>query len=237
MKPFQFKNFTVSQDRCAMKIGTDGVLLGAWAEAKDAYSILDIGAGTGVIALQMAQRFNAEMIDALEIDAEAFEQAVGNFEQSNWGDRLFCYHASLQEFVEEIDDSYDFIISNPPFFNSTYKKGTISEERANARHADSLPFDVLLKSTSQLLSENGECAFIIPFESEQLFLNSAAQNNLYPNRITRIRGTSSTEIKRSLMQFSFEKIEAHISELVIEKGRHEYTKEYADLVKDFYLKM
>ena len=100
IKPFKFKQFTVKQDKCAMKIGTDAVLLGAWIQLNSPYSVLDIGTGTGIIALQMAQRSFAETIDALEIDADAFEQAVDNFELSDWSDRLFCYHASLQEFVE-----------------------------------------------------------------------------------------------------------------------------------------
>jgi len=137
-KSFQFKQFGIQQDKAAMKVGTDGVLLGAWVSlASKPLSILDIGAGTGLIALMMAQRSDAELIDAIEINDEAYEQAVENFENSDWGDRLFCYHASLQEFSDEIDDTYDLIISNPPFYTSTYKE--LSKERALARHAESLP--------------------------------------------------------------------------------------------------
>ena len=220
-----------------MKIGTDGVLLGAWANSKKAFSILDIGTGTGVIGLQMAQRSFAEIIDALEIDAGAFEQAVENFEASDWGDRLFCYHASLQEFVEEIEEEYDFIISNPPFFNSTYKEGAISDKRILARHSESLPYKVLLESTAKLLSEQGECAFIIPNAEEKLFLKLAAENKLFPNRITRVKGANNSEIKRSLLQLSFQKTEVEINTLVIEIERHVYTPEYINFVKDFYLNM
>lgn len=237
MSIFKFKEFTVFQDKCAMKIGTDGVLLGAWANAKDSISILDIGTGTGVISLQLAQRSYADKIDALEIDADAFEQAVSNFESSDWSDRLFCYHVSLQEFVEEIDEEYDFIISNPPFFNSTYKENEISEKRIIARHTESLPYEVLLESISKLLSEKGECAFIIPFNEENSFLKLASNNNLYPNRITRVKGTDITPIKRSLLQMSFQGSTPIINELIIEKERHIYTEEYINLVKDFYLQM
>ena len=127
-KPFRFKQFSVSQEYCAMKIGTDSVLLGAWARLdSQPNSILDIGAGTGVLALMLAQRSGAELIDAIEIDDAAYEQCVGNFEASDWGDRLFCYHASLDEFTEEIEDQYDLIISNPPFYTDTFK--TENEER------------------------------------------------------------------------------------------------------------
>ena len=155
-KPFQFKEFTIEQDRCAMKIGTDGVLLGAWASVKDnTFSILDIGAGTGVIALMLAQRSQAELIDALEIDEDAYEQCVDNFENSPWGDRVFCYHADLDEFTEEFEDeTYDLIVSNPPFFEPSLAEET-PEARKKARFYDALPFEDLLKNTAQLLSKKG----------------------------------------------------------------------------------
>ena len=196
-KHFQFKQFSIQQNKTAMKVGTDGVLLGCWANINyNPFSILDIGAGTGLIALIMAQRSNAEIIDSIELNIEAFEQTVENFEQSDWGDRLFCYHASLQEFVEEIEDKYDLIISNPPFYTSTYKE--LSEERAMARHADSLPYSDLLKGTSNLLSENGTAAFIIPYSDEDTFISIARENKLFPYRITRVKGAINAPIKRSL---------------------------------------
>ena len=116
-KPFKFKQFEVQQNKCAMKIGTDAVLLGAWASLeKQPFSVLDIGSGTGILSLMLAQRSHAELIDAIEIDADAYEQCVDNFEASLWGDRLFCYHTSLEEFADEIEDRYDLVISNPPFY-------------------------------------------------------------------------------------------------------------------------
>lgn len=236
MKPFKFKQFTIQQDKTAMKVGTDGVLLGAWANL-DSYpnSILDIGAGTGLIALMMAQRCDAETIDAIELNDAAYEQTVENFENSDWADRLFCYHASLQEFTDEMEDKYDFIISNPPFYTSTYKE--LSEERAMARHTESLTYVDLLNSTSRLLSESGNCAFIIPFEDAEIFLKIAEENKLYPNRITNVRGALNTAVKRSLLQFSFVKTEIILSELTLELSRHDYTEGYKNLVKDFYLKL
>ncbi|PHR71651.1 MAG: tRNA (adenine-N(6)-)-methyltransferase [Lutibacter sp.] len=220
-----------------MKIGTDAVLLGSWTQLNSPYSVLDIGTGTGIIALQIAQRSFAENIDAIEIEANAFEQAVENFEASDWSDRLFCYHASLQDFVDEIDDKYDLIVSNPPFYTSTYKKEEIEAKRAMARHSESLPYGFLLNSTEKMLSENGSCAFIIPFEEEEQFLKKASENKLFPFRISRVRGTEKSIIKRSLLQLSFKEIIIEIDELIIEIERHKYTQEYINLTQDFYLKM
>ncbi|WP_456376241.1 tRNA1(Val) (adenine(37)-N6)-methyltransferase [Lutibacter sp.] len=235
-KPFQFKQFTIQQHNTAMKVGTDGVLLGAWVNLDlKPFSILDIGAGTGLIALMLAQRSNAELMDAIELNSEAYEQTVNNFENSDWGDRLFCYHTSLQEFTNEIDDTYDLIISNPPFYTSTYKE--LPQERAMARHTESLPYKELLKSTAKLLSENGSCAFIIPFTEEVNFIAIAKENNLFLNRITHVKGNINSVVKRSLLQFSFFEKTIEKTVLVIEIERHKYTQNYINLVKDFYLKM
>ncbi|MBL4939932.1 MAG: methyltransferase [Lutibacter sp.] len=235
-KSFQFKQFSVQQDKTAMKVGTDGVLLGAWVDLESKpLSVLDIGAGTGLIALMLAQRSDAELIDAVELNDEAYEQTVENFENSDWGDRLFCYHASLQEFSNEIDDTYDLIVSNPPFYTSTYKE--LSKERAMARHAESLPYHELLSSVAKLVSENGSCAFIIPYDATTNFIALAKENKLFPFRITHVKGTHNSPLKRSLLQFSFHEKAIKKSELVIEIARHHYTSAYIELVKDFYLKM
>lgn len=235
-KPFQFKEFSIQQDKTAMKVGTDGVLLGAWADlSNQPDSILDIGTGTGLIALQLAQRSDAMTIDALEIEPNAYEQSVDNFENSNWGDRLFCYHASLQEFADEIDEKYDLIISNPPFYTDTFKE--VEEKRATARHTADLSFTELLSATAKLLNPNGTCAFIIPFKEEVRFLEIAKKNKLFPNKITRVRGNTKSEIKRSLLLLSFSEKILKIDEMLIEIKRHIYTEKYKDLVKDFYLKM
>ena len=233
---FKFKEFNINQDKTAMKVGTDGVLLGAWTSINNnPYSILDIGTGTGLIALQLAQRSNAELIDAIEIDDNAFEQAVNNFEQSNWSDRLFCYHASLAEFVDEIDDKYNLIISNPPFYSENYKSH--NESRNNARFNDSLPFNELIESVSILLDKKGTFNVIIPFREETTFINLAEQFYLFPKRICRVKGNPNSEIKRSLIEFSFSENKVIETNLTIEIERHNYTKEYIDLVKDFYIKM
>ena len=236
MEPFTFKQFAVAQDRCAMKIGTDGVLLGAWTTIDHRpLSVLYIGAGTGIIALQLAQRTTAELIDAIEIDHLAYEQCVENFEASPWGDRLFCYHASLEEFTEEIDDRYELIVSNPPFYSDNYV--TEDPARNTARFADALPFKDLLQHVSVLLSEEGIFSTIIPKKEEQTFIALASEVKLFPTRICRVRGTDTSEVKRSLMEFSFQKTTVEMTSLVIEHSRHNYTQDYCDLVREFYLKM
>lgn len=234
---FQFKQFSVEQDRTAMKIGTDGVLLGAWTPIENnPFSILDIGTGTGIIALMLAQRSAAEQIDALEIDEAAYEQATDNFENSPWNDRLFCFHAGLDEFVEEPEDEYDLIVSNPPFYSEDYK--TNNGQRDLARFQEAMPFVDLIEAASLLLSENGIFSVIIPFKEESTFLALAAAQELFPLKITRVRGTPTSEIKRSLLAFSRNEITNFpIDELIIETTRHSYTSEYIALTKDFYLKM
>ncbi|HLV70726.1 MAG TPA: methyltransferase [Xanthomarina sp.] len=220
-----------------MKIGTDSVLLGAWTSLKkNPFSILDIGSGTGIIALMLAQRSHAELIDAIEIDDEAYEQCVENFENSPWADRLFCFHASLDEFAEEPDgETYDLIVSNPPFYSEDYK--TENSQRDLARFADAMPFGHLIESASKLLSENGVFSIIIPYKEEAYIMVLASKVNLFPNRILHVKGSSTSKIKRSLIEFSFNKSIIQKDELTIETARHQYTTDYINLTKDFYLKM
>ncbi|WP_188361198.1 tRNA1(Val) (adenine(37)-N6)-methyltransferase [Flavobacterium orientale] len=234
---FQFKQFSIQQDRCAMKVGTDAVLLGAWCPIENnPISILDIGAGTGILALMLAQRSNAEQIDALEIDEEAYEQCVENFENSPWSDRLFCFHAGLDEFVDEPEDEYDLIISNPPFYAEDYK--TENSQRDLARFQDALPFEELIEAAGLLLSENGIFAVILPFKEEQRFIDLCREFELFPVKITRVKGNSSTPIVRSLLAFKrYELSTLEADEVIIETARHLYTNDYIDLTKDFYLKM
>ncbi len=239
---FQFKNFQVAHDRCAMKVGTDGVLLGAWTPVDFRPNrVLDVGAGSGLISLMLAQRTDALQIDAVEVDEEAFEQCVSNFENSPWNDRLFCYHASFQELVGELyedEECYDLIISNPPFFEGMISDSGVSEERIQARFNDFLPFEDLLEGASLLLNPEGYFSLIIPYSEEEKIIQLASEFQLFPKKITRVKGTVSSKIKRSL--FLFQKNtspECVLDELILEVDRHVYTPEFAVLVKDFYLNL
>lgn len=233
---FTFKQFSVNQERCAMKIGTDGVLLGAWTPLiNNPYNVLDIGAGTGILSLMLAQRSNAEQIDAIEIDEEAYEQCVENFEASPWGDKLFCFHAGLDEFVDEPEEEYDLIISNPPFYTDDYKSENTSRDLA--RFEDALPFEELIEAAALLLSDNGIFSVIIPYKEEERFVALCQELDLFPLKITRVKGTHTSEIKRSLLAFCRMEQTPLTDELIIEISRHNYTPEYIELTKDFYLKM
>ncbi|WP_430466888.1 tRNA1(Val) (adenine(37)-N6)-methyltransferase [Winogradskyella ouciana] len=235
-KPFQFKQFTVNQDQCAMKIGTDGVLLGAWTSVDhNPFNVLDIGAGTGILSLMIAQRSNAEQIEAIEIDDDAFEQCAENFENSPWNDRLFCFHASLLEYIEAVDEKFDLIICNPPFYSEDYK--TEDKARNLARFSDAMPMEHIIFAIINFLSENGIFSIVIPHKMENTFIEEASLIGLFPNRILRVKGNPNSEIKRSLIEFSYSETATKISELIIETERHQYTEDYINLTKDFYLKM
>lgn len=233
---FSFKQFNVQQDRCAMKIGTDGVLLGAWTPLiNNPYNLLDIGAGTGILSLMLAQRSNLEQIDAIEIDEGAYEQCVENFEASPWSDRLFCFHAGLDEFVDDPEDEYDLIISNPPFYTDTFKSE--NTQRDIARFEDALPFEELIEAADLLLSDNGIFSVIIPYKEETKFVSMCKELELFPLKITRVKGSPTSDIKRSLLAFCRKEQTPLIDELTIEISRHKYTPEYIALTQDFYLKM
>jgi len=235
-KPFKFKQFTVHQDQCAMKIGTDSVSLGAWTSVEHRpFSVLDIGAGTGILSLMLAQRSNAETIEAIEIDDDAYEQCTENFENSPWNDRLFCFHASLLEYIEAVDEKFDLIICNPPFYSEDYKSNDIS--RNLARFSDAMPLEHIIFAVAHFLSENGKFSIVIPNKLEQAFIEEAELIDLYPNRILRVRGNANSKIKRSVLEFSFDNSISKTSELIIETTRHNYTEDYINLTKDFYLKM
>ena len=222
-----------------MKVGTDGVLLGAWCSIENyPKKILDIGTGTGIISLMLAQRSSAITIDGVEIDTSAYMQTVDNFENSDWSDRLYCYNASFQKFADDTHkekETYDLIVSNPPFYTEDYI--TKNSSRNKARFTTSLTFKQLIAGVSKILSKSGFFSTIIPFKEESTFISLAEQHRLYLNKICRVKGNKNSDIKRSLLTFSFYKKEINETNLTIENSRHKYTKEYVELTNSFYLKM
>lgn len=229
---FKFKQFHIHQEKSAMKVGTDGVLLGAWASHQNPIKILDIGAGTGLVSLMLAQRFPISQITGIEIDYDAFLECQLNFIESPFNNRCQVVHSSLQNFITDL--KFDLIVSNPPFFKHTH----IQESARNtARQSIDLTFDELISYSANFLSKVGKLCIIIPFESENQLINLARKSNLHPGIITRIKGNSNSEFKRSLISFSKLNQEVEIDELTIEISRNIYTEDYIQLTKPFYLKM
>lgn len=230
---FQFKKFTIHQENAAMKVGTDGVLLGAWAETKNVSSVLDIGTGTGLIALMMAQRSEA-YITAIEIEESAFSDASLNIQNSPWSERIKVVHTSLQDHLKNNSQIFDCVVCNPPYFKDSLKSKTKS--KAIARHNDELPFEVLAEGVSRILNTNGHFSVVLPAGAESDFRFLAANVRLFPSRITRVKPKPSKPASRVLMEFRFEATLKVEDELTIEtETHHEYMPEFIELVKDFYL--
>lgn len=230
---FKFKKFTIFQDKAAMKVGTDGVLLGAWTDCKDCSRILDVGAGTGLIALMLAQRSKAQ-ITAIEIEENAAVDARQNIINSPWKNRVKLEHVSFQEFARTNNRTFDLIVSNPPFFANAFKSG--NKNRTLARHNDSLPFSALAYCSAQLLNASGKLAVILPFEASIEFEELAVTNNLFLVRKTEIQPNSKKEANRVLLEFSKKEAALKKDRLTIygETGSV-YTESFIALIKDFYL--
>ena len=232
---FKFKNFTVWHDKCAMKVGTDGVLLGSWATVSDCSRILDVGTGTGLIALMLAQRSNA-IIEAIDIDEAACNQAKENIEASAFKDQIKVSCTSIQNYAVATDQRYDLIVSNPPYFLNSLKGP--DNQRNKARHNDTLPLIQLLNGSRQLLTPNGKVSLILP-ASQQDELNELLPSTLlFTTRETLILPTPQSAPKRILVELSANQAETcEKTQLIIEEGRHQYTNDYKDLTRDYYLKM
>lgn len=233
---FKFKQFTIYQDCCAMKVGTDGVLIGAWGAvgAETEADILDIGSGTGVVSLIAAQRNPNAKITAIEIDADSAMQSKENFDNSVFKNRMDVLNISLQDFVVQCPQKYKYILSNPPYFINSLKSD--EKSRALARHTDSLPYDVLANSVAVLLDENGIFSAIFPYVEANIFIAIAATKGLYCHKKTEVRGRSNGQIKRVLLQFGFERTELFEDSLEIElEKRHEYSQKYIELTSPYYL--
>ena len=232
---FRFKQFTIQQQHAAMKVGTDGVLLGAWTSVPGPGGrVLDIGTGTGLIALMIAQRTLGVWVDALEIDMPSAGQAKENFQNSPWKERLNCYHSSFKEYASNCNKPYDLIICNPPFFSASFK--TPSKEKNLARHDDSLPLRDLFKGSLSLMKESALISLIVPFHKQGQVLELASEHKMHCRRLTRVIPVPGKPPHRVLLELSFIPGKCYEEDLTIEtEGRHMYSEPYKTLTQDFYL--
>ena len=230
---FAFKQFTIHHDRCAMKVGTDGVLLGAWVNLSNSHRILDIGTGTGLIALMMAQRCNDSNITAIDIDTEAVSQANENIQASPWKDRVIAIQQDIRSFHP--NKSFDTIVSNPPYFINSLKSS--DTQRNTARHTDTLSAEDLIRKTADLLTEDGYFSIILPTEQIEELIQISERVGLYPSRRTQVITRPGLMPKRTLMEFCKRETSFPTNPLVIELDRHVYSEEYIALTRAFYLNM
>ena len=234
---FQFKQFAVRHDRCAMKVGTDGVLLGAWAligKGEEFFRVLDVGSGSGLIALQLAQRFDRAAVLGLEIDPAAAEQAQENFESSPWSNRLSMLRHDARDFASEA--GFDALITNPPFYQENVSSADPSRDQA--RQLSSLPFEALFGLADRSLKDGGRLALVSPASEEEWIRSLARKAGFGLRRFCRVRGHSTARVKRLLWEFVKASEDAfEEEELTLEVSRGEYTEEYRALVASFYLKM
>jgi tRNA1Val (adenine37-N6)-methyltransferase len=232
---FHFKQFSIAHDRCVHKVGTDGVLLGAWVNVENSNVILDIGTGSGVIALILAQRTSAQTsIDAIELEKADAEQAIENVNHSPWKERVTIFNGAIQQFSPNV--KYDLIVSNPPYFINSYVPP--DHRRTQARHTSSLPFEELLAAVVSHLAANGRFAVILPDTEGLQFIKLAEQFQLYCIRKCSFRARRHKPIERWLMEFSFHSTPVEESELILYEGDSEnWCIEYKNLTKEFYLKI
>ena len=229
---FTFKQFTINQGKSAFKVGTDGVLLGACADVTGAGKILDIGTGTGLIALMLAQRSNAE-IAAIEPDHQSFTECRENIANSPWKNRVTVFESTLQDFRS--DEKYDLIVTNPPYFSGSLVSP--DQRKSSARHDISLSSTDILRSLKELLSEDGHLQLILPYAEGNIFIAEAAEHGYYCQDILKIRPLPTSEIRRLILRFGRMRVKPTEKFLTIEHGkRHEFTEEYRKLTGNFYLK-
>ncbi|HFK5584779.1 tRNA (adenine-N(6)-)-methyltransferase [Elizabethkingia anophelis] len=226
MKPFVFKRFEILQDKEVFRVGTDGVVLGALCNGEGAVRALEVGCGTGLISLMLAQRFSSAVFDALDINTKAVEIAGQNFSNSPFANRLNVVEINYNDF--ESVEKYDLIVSNPPYFESDSSKDLI------ARHQVLLSFQQLIYKSARLISDTGILSVIIPCDDAGNFITIAEYNNLYLIRKIDIYGIKGGKLKRNILEFSRKLSELVLEELVLEKEKRIYSDEYRELTKDFH---
>jgi len=233
-KAFQFKKFSVAQDLCTHKVGTDGVLLGAWVKVHETdRSVLDIGTGSGLIAIMLAQRCpSATRIDALDIEASDVQQAKANVQRSPWPEKIAVHYSAVQDFFP--DKQYDLIVSNPPWFTGSLLPP--DEKRGQARHTNELSFEDLLTHASRLLSQAGRLGLILPYAEGLRFIELARSNGLPPLRKCTFRTRAHKPPERLLLEFSRRAKQQEEEELILYGEADQWSEAYRDLTAAFYLK-
>lgn len=229
---FRFKQFTIHQDKCAMKVGTDAVLLGAWVNAKGSQRILDIGTGTGIIALMLAQK-STGIIHAVDIDEGSFNQCRENFRISPWFSRLLPFHIPFQEFACKADLKYDLIVSNPPYFHHASKPP--EELRSQARHHDQLTFEDLISGTKKILAPAGKLCVILPHKEGMEFMDIAMRHGLFCQRMMKVKTKLDRPEKRVMMEFTEHFGVMEEACIIIHDDIDQFSNEYRKLTGDYYL--
>ena len=230
---FRFKQFVVQQDKCAMKVGTDGVLLGAWADVPSEGKVLDLGTGTGLVALMVAQRCGADVV-AVDISGEACEQAAENVAESPWKDRIQVVHADAKLMGEDYAGMFDCIVSNPPYFKENVK--CPGQLRNTARHTDELSFRQLSETSSLLLKEGGALSVVLPAGAAHEFIAEASAQRLLLSRQTWIHTKPGAQPKRVLMTFvKGQSVSTEVVYMTIHEADHSFSEAYKSLTSDFYL--
>lgn len=230
---FRFKQFSVEDGECTMKVGTDSVLLGAWAQLPSTGNVLDVGTGCGLLALMVAQRSNA-FITAIDIDEPSIKQAQENFTVSPWTSRLNALVISFQDFASSVPATFDLIITNPPYFVNSLKAP--HAPRSNARHNDGLPFAELAALSVQLLNEKGRLCLILPVNESELFAEIALNCGFYLIRQLSVVPVANKQPNRLLMEFSKKASDKVVAEsLTIRNEGGSYTSAYKEMTSAFYL--
>ena len=232
---FKFKQFSVFHDRCAMKVGTDGVLLGAWASVDGCTHLLDVGTGSGLIALMLAQRNRDAFITAIEIDEDALQQAEENVKGSPFAERITVVGTRFQDFTVKSSKRFDLIVCNPPFFTRSLLPPDAG--RANARHSVSLSLEELFQAAHRCLSPEGHLALILPTDRLTEMAALSEHFGFLLRRLTHVIPSPGKPVRRLLAEFSLTPGELVETELLMEVSRHHYSPAYIELVRDFYLNL
>ncbi len=232
MSEFRFKQFTIIQDKTAMKLSTDSVLIGAWANADNPQNILEIGTGTGVVAIMLAQRFKFAKITTVEIDKTAFNEAAENIKNSPWANRITAINADFTNFAQNNTDNYDLIVSNPPFFDNQLLPP--NKNKQIAKHTTSLNFENLITNSAKLLSESGKFCVILPYSTHSKFVHLCSKIGLYLSKKNIIYPTEKKSPNRVLLQFT-KRILPTKEETLLIRQNGKYSAQYLQLTREFYL--